>query len=202
MQHDNCSIDGCADLAKGREPHGYCARHQRHWKQFGDPLSGEFRPYRRLTHEQRFWTYVQKTPDCWIWTGPTRGKKSPYGRFQVDGEKVAAHRFSYELHVGPIPEGLYLDHTCHNPPCVNPAHLRPVTSKQNQENQAGVRVDNTSGYRGVTLDRKIGKWRGGLHHAGKRIIVGWFSTPEEAHVAVRAKRIELFTHNDADRETA
>lgn len=197
MSESICSIPGCGDFAKKRDPFGYCHTHYRHQRDHGNPYVGEFRPYRRFTTEQRFWYYVQKTETCWLWTGPVRSKKSHYGRFQIGNKKVAAHRYSYELHVGPIPEGLYLDHICHNPPCVNPDHLRPVTSKQNQENQLGLRSDNTSGFRGVCASD--GGYRGTVHHCGQRITVGWFATAEEAGEAVRAKRLELYTHNDEDR---
>lgn len=152
--------------------------------------------YRRMTPESRFWCRVEKTPTCWLWTGTGR---SGYGRFQIDGVKVAAHRFAYELLVAPIPDGLYLDHICHNTACVNPDHLRPVTSKQNQENQAGTRKDNTSGYRGVCFDKKSGRWRGSLHHHGQRIDLGLFDTAQQAGAAIQAKRNEVYTHNDADR---
>ncbi len=66
---------------------------------------------------------------CWIWIGAKRGG---YGRFKVAGQKsVTAHRASYELHVGPIPEGMQLDHLCRNPACVNPSHLEPVSAAEN-----------------------------------------------------------------------
>lgn len=65
---------------------------------------------------------------CWLWEGALRGG---YGRVKLDGRTQAAHRASYELHVGPIPSGLVLDHLCRNRSCVNPAHLEPVTTEEN-----------------------------------------------------------------------
>lgn len=83
--------------------------------------------------EQRFWKNVNKTDSCWLWRG-TRSSKG-YGQFVVNGKQLRAHRFAYELLVGPIPEGLQLDHVkaagCTNRCCVNPAHLEPVTAREN-----------------------------------------------------------------------
>lgn len=77
------------------------------------------------TYEQRFWAKVLKTDSCWLWQG--RKNDNGYGLMLVDGKNVRAHRFAYELLVGPIPEGLDLDHVrargCTNRHCVNPAHL-------------------------------------------------------------------------------
>lgn len=64
---------------------------------------------------------------CWQWTASTDGR---YGVFWAD-RKVKAHRVSYEIHVGPVPEGLMLDHLCRNTRCVNPEHLEPVTRSEN-----------------------------------------------------------------------
>ena len=66
---------------------------------------------------------------CWQWTGTRRPKG--YGRFWEGRRHVEAHRFSYEVLVGPIPEGLQLDHLCKNPGCVRPDHLEPVTLQEN-----------------------------------------------------------------------
>lgn len=68
--------------------------------------------------------------ECWTWTGCTQ---HGYGLVWVDGVRRSArvHRVVYELLVGPIPEGLTLDHLCRNRACCNPAHLEPVTLSEN-----------------------------------------------------------------------
>lgn len=66
---------------------------------------------------------------CWIWEAATH--KSGYGQFGLRSGHVRAHRFSYELHVGPIPEGLVIDHLCKVRNCVNPSHLEAVTVTEN-----------------------------------------------------------------------
>lgn len=95
----------------------------------------------RLSPEQRFWANVKvadktspRSPHlgpCWEWqAGGVRG----YGRFTGQRGargKILAHRFAYELLIGPIPDGLELDHLCRNHTCVNPAHLEPVTGSEN-----------------------------------------------------------------------
>lgn len=80
--------------------------------------------------EAVFWTTVDKRPDgCWVWTA--HGNNRGYGRFRVGGRQAYAHRVAYELRNGPIPPGLTIDHLCRNKMCVNPAHLEPVTLREN-----------------------------------------------------------------------
>lgn len=67
-----------------------------------------------------FWSRVDNTGECWLWTGSQR---DGYGRLLFQGRFKLAHRVAWELTNGPIPDGLYVCHTCDNPPCVRPAHL-------------------------------------------------------------------------------
>ena len=81
--------------------------------------------------EERFWSKVDKGgPDeCWLWQAATDGWG--YGRSSVRGKTKLAHRVSYELEKGPIPEGLCVCHSCDVPPCVNPQHLFVGTQQDN-----------------------------------------------------------------------
>lgn len=72
---------------------------------------------------------VDPETGCWNWTGAIL--KTGYGAMSWLGKNKPAHRIAYEQFVGPIPDGLVLDHLCRNTRCVNPDHLEPVTSTEN-----------------------------------------------------------------------
>lgn len=86
------------------------------------------RRYNSGTLEGRFWANIVKgeANECWGWVGYRCTTRGGYGA--LSGEKppyrpVSAHRLSYEIHKGPIPDGLCVLHRCDNPPCTNPEHL-------------------------------------------------------------------------------
>lgn len=109
------------DCDRPRTGLGLCVKHYGRFVKHGNTSE----PFvRRLLFER-----IAYSADCWEFTGcrDARG----YGRIGRDGKTVLAHRAVYELLVGPIPDGLELDHLCRNPPCCNPDHLDPVTHAEN-----------------------------------------------------------------------
>jgi hypothetical protein len=130
----------------------------------------------------RFWTKVEQGPGCWEWTA---SKIGGHGRLGHAGRTLYAHRISYEIVNGPIPDGLEIDHMCHNRGCVNPEHLRAVTPKQNNENRAGANPNNTSGAHGVHWRKDVQKWQVAIKHLNKTRHVGYFSYIEVAREAAR-----------------
>lgn len=84
-----------------------------------------------LTPEEqaRFWAKVDKSSDCWVWTGTHSANH--YGVFFLWGRRYYAHRVAYELAKGPLKPGRLACHTCDNPPCCNPEHLYEGTPASN-----------------------------------------------------------------------
>lgn len=90
-------------------------------------------PFTSRPVEERFWEKVDTNgpSGCWSWGGSRSSQGPGYGQILLDGHKLMAHRFSYEMLVGPIPAGMEIDHLCRNMMCVNPSHLEPVTHRVN-----------------------------------------------------------------------
>jgi hypothetical protein len=76
---------------------------------------------------------------CWIWTGSLFSRRKDYGQFWADGTNQLAHRWAYQQFIGPVPDGLEVDHTCRVTVCVNPVHLEAVTAAENHERRDAAR---------------------------------------------------------------
>lgn len=195
---------GCKypDCDRPHKSQGYCDPHVRQLRR-GEKI----RPIREYTMsvEERFWSKVDKSGKCWIWTASLI---SDYGAFQVSTRKrIYAHRYAWELFNG-VPaegwfnqysnlDGLVLDHDnpdygCGNPLCVNPAHLEPVDFQTNTQRKRGLAANNKSGLRGVSWSNKKKKWCVQVGFKGKNYWGGAFERIEDAEAAANALRNRLF----------
>lgn len=159
--------------------------------------------------EERFWAKVNKDGPlmthmdtaCWLWTGATNGTRPGMGHGSIfgQGRKWYVHRLSYLWHYGELPKGMEVEHRCHQPPCVNPQHLRLTTRKQNMENRSGPQSNTTSGVLGVSWDSSRRKWAVEVVSAGEKYWGGRFNDLASARTAAVALRNKLYTHNELDR---
>lgn len=123
---ERCSVANCGRRKIAR---GWCPTHYRRWKLGLDMNQPVKTPGGPLIDRVMARVDLADPEDCWRWVG--RQSANGYGQLWDEGKTVLAHRATYELLVGPIPEGLQLDHLCRVRDCVNPDHLEPVTSREN-----------------------------------------------------------------------
>jgi len=123
--HTMCTVDECGrtDVAA----FGLCVKHYTRLSKYGsvNVVKCDRRPI-----DEQLNTRYEVVDSHWLWTGPIMA--NGYGKVK----NVLAHRASYELHVGPIPEGLEIDHLCRVRNCINPEHLEPVTGAENMRRVA------------------------------------------------------------------
>jgi hypothetical protein len=93
---------------------------------------------------ERLFAKVRTVGSCWQWTASQDGRG--YGQIRVGSRVLAAHRVAYELLVGPIPDGLTIDHLCRNRLCLRPSHLEPVSMAENQRREAAAITHCKSGH--------------------------------------------------------
>lgn len=126
----DCIVDDCV---RPRCARGLCRPHYAAAHRLGTLDQFELTRAAAGDEAQRFFAKVDATGPCWQWTGGVN--ENGYGRFtRAPGHPdrlVFAHRWAWQYLVGPIPDGLTLDHLCRNTVCVNPDHLEPVTRAEN-----------------------------------------------------------------------
>jgi hypothetical protein len=146
----------------------------------GTPTKYVFGHQRRLSPVEYL---VDPASGCWLWQ---RSKdRHGYGQVRKDGRLVYAHRRAFERHVGPIPKGLYIDHLCRNPACVNPAHLEPVTHGENLRRGASAKLTHQRAreIRASAADAKTLAKRYGVTVDTVRAVIQGRSWPEDEAAA-------------------
>lgn len=154
----------------------------------------QWRAWRLAQNAERFWRKVDKTGDCWLWTG-TRNRRGrhPYGVVAYDDTQVLVHRLAYELLIGPIPEGFVIDHLCKTTLCCNPAtHMEPVTQAENVRRGESIFAQNarkthcTHGHELAGANLRVDPKTGGRHCHACAI-----AASRRAQARERARRVHV-----------
>ena len=180
MSNKICSIDGCESTHYGR---GWCQMHYKRWKKHGTTDDN------LLSHnaEARFLGRLKREGDCLIYQAGQRGL---YVDISVDGRRRGVHRYAWERVNGPIPEGMQIDHICHNTRCVEISHLRLALPHQNGANRSGPLSHSKTGVRNVRKHRD--GWQVQIVRKGEIYYFGKFYDLEEAAEVAKQARRRLF----------
>lgn len=144
-----CTVEGCEKLIHSRV-RMMCRGHAQRMANYGSPdplLSTRMRLMERV---------VDTASGCTEWTGSTNG--NGYGIIGLDGGNAYVHRVSWEMHRGPIADGLTIDHLCRNTLCINPDHLEPVTLEENIRRRAEAQTHCANGHE--FTEENTYRWKG------------------------------------------
>lgn len=168
---------------------GVCAGHYSRRLRKGVEASEAPLANRTNDPDEAFAASIQAGDGCTQWVGWL--SPDGYGKFKTGGKSTFAHRYAWERVNGPIPEGMVIDHTCHNTACVNIEHLRLATPTENTRNLAGATANNKhSGARNVG---KMGnRWRVRITKDGTTHALGSYDTIEQARAVAESGRTKLF----------
>ena len=192
-----CTFPECA---KQHHARGYCWGHYEQWKRGRTlvPIRLMERPGTPLA--VRLENRTADEGECRVWTGFRN--KDGYGVMNNTSGARLVHRAAYELVHGPTPPGMVIDHMCHNPACVRVEHLQAVTPSENSQNLGGLNPRNTTGFRGVYLNKRTGRYQVFARSGGERFYGGTYATAEEANESAVELRNRVQTNNLRDRAKA